>query len=75
MCRPSSLLPWMVSSGVCCVCMGVWCGLVWFVQTIILTLGLRLSKFTEDIVVLCGFFVVFLVLVYVILRFVVKERR
>lgn len=40
-----------------------------------LTLGLRLHVFSEDIMALCMFAVVFMSLVYVILRFAVKESR
>ena len=45
------------------------------VQTVVLTLGLRLGEFQEDILMLCGFLVLFTASVYLILRFLVKEER
>ena len=40
-----------------------------------LTLGLRLGYFKEDIAALCAFAAAFTACVYVILRFCVVERR
>ena len=44
-------------------------------QTVVLTLGLRLNEFQEDMLALCGFLVLFLFCVYAILRWLVKEER
>ena len=44
-------------------------------ETVVLTLGLRLNEFQEDIIALCAYLVFFTSCVYFILKFLVKEER